>query len=515
MPTDSGTGGGPGKHRNSPRDHSRHFSVEHLSADIGRRSARGGVVTLAGQGTKFVLQMGSTMVLARLLTPADFGLVAMVAFFTGLIGLFRDLGLAAATVQRREVSHSQVSTLFWVNVLASTLLALLGMALAPLVAWFYGEPELVWITIAISATFVFGGLSAQHIALLRRQMRYVGLAGIEIGAMVFGIIVAVGVALAGGGYWALVAMTAGQALATAVLAFVISGWRPGAGRFDRDVGEMFSFGAGLTGANMLNYFTRNSDNLLLGRFWGAAELGVYSRAYALLLMPMQQINGPIAAVAIPALSRLQSEPERFRGYYLKVVRLIAYASMPLVVLLAVLAEEAVLVLLGPQWLEAALLFQIFAAFVAVQNVASSTGWVMHALGQSTRMLKWSAIQAPVFVIACLLGLPWGATGVATAATTQGVLIVVPAMLFAYRFSPVRTGEVLTAIARPMLLSLGLLMLTATVAMLLDAHSATVRVAGVLATAGLLALAVLALSTRVRQDVSGFARLLRRQPAAAD
>jgi O-antigen/teichoic acid export membrane protein len=275
-----------------PRDH---FSTAHLIPRLAQRSARGGVVTVSAQALKFILHMGSTMVLARLLTPTDFGLLAMVAFFTGIIGLFADLGLSAATVQRGEIRHSQVSTLFWLNVAFSLVLMLLAAAAAPLIAWFYGESVLLLVTIAISTTYIWGGLSAQHLALLRRQMRFGALATVEVGGFLVGAVAAISVALMGGGYWALVVLAVGQAFGMAVLAFTFSGWRPGRWLFDADVREMVSFGGNIIGARFMNYLTRNADNLLIGKAWGAAELGIYSRAYALLLMPMQQINGPIAA----------------------------------------------------------------------------------------------------------------------------------------------------------------------------------------------------------------------------
>ena len=490
----------------------RHFDTSHLMTDLAGRSARGGLVTVSAQVVKFVLQMGSTMVLARLLTPADFGLIAMVAVFTGFIERFKDLGLSAATVQRREINHDQVSTLFWINLGVSTLLMILAAAAAPLVAWFYGEEELIAVTIAISIIFLFGGLSAQHIALLRRQMRFTALAVIEIGAMLIGIVLGVTVAVLGGGYWSLVALTAGQACATAALSMLISGWRPGWWNISSEVKESIGFGANLTGFNIVNYLCRNVDKLLIGRQWGATELGVYSKAYSLLLMPVQQINGPIAAVALPALSRLQSNGVEYRRYYLKMVQIIAYVSMPLVVVLAVLAEEVVLVLLGQQWMEAVPIFRIFAVFVVIQNVLVTTGWVLQSMGRASRLFKWGAVQAPVFVVACFLGLPWGAQGVAIAATIQAMVMAVPSMWVAYYDSPIAVRDVCIAVARPAWIALALFACTWSVLFLMNEFGLVLRLGAVVLSALSLGVCVFLLFGSVRKDLQGVFALVRRKQA---
>ncbi len=148
------------------------FDTEYLKADLKGRSVRGGAVTMAAQGIKFFLQIGSTVVLARLLTPEDFGLIAMVTAVTGFVMMFKDMGLSMATVQRAEIDHAQISTLFWINVVLSLAFMLLTATLAPAIAWFYSEPRLTWITLALAGAFIFSGFTVQHQALLRRQMNF-------------------------------------------------------------------------------------------------------------------------------------------------------------------------------------------------------------------------------------------------------------------------------------------------------------------------------------------------------
>lgn len=485
------------------------FNTDHLKKDLRRRSARGGMVTVAAQVAKLLLQLCSVALLARLLTPSDFGVYAMVAVFTGFLGRFRDLGLSAATVQRAEVEHSQASTLFWVNVAGGLILMIVGFAIAPLVARFYGVPALTEITLALSATFLFAGFSAQHIALLRRQMRFAALAYVEVGARLCGMTAAIVIALEGGSYWALVAQAIVTAIAEMTICTWLSGWRPGRWQMSRDVGEMLRFGGTLTAASMVNYFSRNFDNMVVGRFAGAAQLGIYSKAYALLLMPVQQINGPIAAVAIPALARLQDQPAEYRRYYLKIVEIIAYASMPLAVMLGVLSHEVVQLLLGPQWDEAAVIFQILALYVVVQNVAVTTGWVMQSLGNATRLLKWQAAHALVYIIACLIGVQWGAVGVALVTTAQGLLAVIPAMWVAYRGSPVALADVMGAMLRPALVSGALFVVTFGVHQLVQTQLPWVRLGAVMAAAVCVAGTVLLLVGPVRRDLQALFSMLRR------
>ncbi len=424
------------------------FSTAHLRDDLRGRSVRGGAVTVASQGGRFALNTASLMILARLLTPADFGLVAMVQPVTGFVALFKDLGLTMATVQRAEVDHRQVSTLFWINVLVSLLLTLAGVALAPLVGMFYGDGRAAWITAALSATFIFGGLGAQHQALLQRQMRFASLAGAELGGLCAGIAAGVAAAWQGLGYWSLVIMTAVTGAANAALLWWQTGWRPGLPLRGTGVREMLRFGGGLTGFNIVNYLIRNADNVLIGRFLGSEPLGYYSRAYSLLALPMRQFNLPVTSVAVPALSRLRSQPERFRRYYLQVIQLMAATGMPLVVYTFVCAESVVLLILGEQWRPCIPVFRALgpAAFFATFNVVE--GLVYIPRGDTVRWFRWTTGVAPLYVLAFAVGLRWGPVGVALGYSAAMTLLRFPGIAYAYRGSPLRLSHLFGVLWRP-------------------------------------------------------------------
>lgn len=494
-----------------------HFSTKPLSGDLKRLSVRGGAATFAGQGVKFVLNLGSVMVLARILTPQDFGLIAMVTALTGFIMIFKDLGLSMATVQRAEINHGQISTLFWINVALSVLLMLITLALAPAVAWFYQDPRLAAVTAALSSAFLFSGLTVQHQALLSRQMRLSAVMIIDVLSMIVGILTAMLCAWTGLGYWALVWMQIATAAAHAVGVWIACGWIPGRPVRHSGVRSMTAFGGYLTGFNFVNYFARNLDNILIGRFCGAESLGLYSRAYSLLLFPIGQITAPISAVAVPALSRLQKEPERYRRFYLKAIKLIAYISMPLVAAMGTLSMEIVQLILGNVWLDAAPIFMVLAFAAIWQPVGSTVGWIFVSGGQTRRMFAWVCLAAPLIVLSFIIGLPWGAIGVATGYAVCNLLLVIPGFSFALKGSPISVRDVVAVLYRPLAMSV-IIALTMTVARRGVVEYSPLLIATICLSIGVITFLVMARAVKPvwldLQDLWDIRRILFSKPAIA-
>src|SRR5882724_781270 len=197
------------------------------TSELKQRSVRGGAVALLAQGLAFVLQTGSTVVLARLLSPEDFGLQGMVVVMTGFLGLFRDAGLSVASVQREVLTHEQTSTLFWINVAVGAFLTIAAASMGPLLVGFYHEPRLLSIAIASAAAFLFNSLAVQHRALLNRAMRFVTIAKIDLLALAVGATTGVTMAVLGCGYWALVGLAVSGPLVTAAAVWMAMPWRPG------------------------------------------------------------------------------------------------------------------------------------------------------------------------------------------------------------------------------------------------------------------------------------------------
>ena len=425
----------------------RFFRTEHLKADLGRRSARGGVVTLVAQGLKFLIFTGATVVLARLLTPQDYGLVGMVTIIVSFVGMFQYLGLSTATVQWAELGHRQVSTLFWVNLALSAAITLLVMASAPLVAWFYGEPRLAAVTVGFAAAILLRGLSIQHEALLVRQMRFAAIAANDLVALLLGLAAAIVAALGGWGYWALVLNQLVMTGSTAAGVWIACGWRPGLPARSTGLRRMLSFGGNLTGFNLVNFVARNIDNLLIGKVWGALQLGLYSRAYQLLLLPLDQVNAPFGAVAVPALSRLNETPERYRAAFLKILEKIAMLAMPGVAFMIASADWLVLLMLGPQWTGTALIFRLLGAAAIAQPLTKSAQWLFTTQGRTREIFRWGLIGGAIAVASIVAGLPWGAVGVATTYALTDLCLTTPLLFwFVGRRGPVRASDFYRACA---------------------------------------------------------------------
>ena len=418
---------------------------------------RGGAATMFGQVAQFAIQTVSIVVLARLLTPSAFGLVAMVSAITGFLAIFQSLGLSMATIQKPEISHDEVNALFWVNVAVSFALALVVVGLAPLIALLYREPKLVSITMVTSLGFVFGGLGIQHQAILQRQMRFTTLAEINVASYSAGVVVAVLMALGGAGYWALVALPLVPNAATTAAWWVACRWRPGRPRRVVGLGDLLAFGGYLTGFNTVNYFARNLDNILIGWRWGAAPLGLYSRAYTILLMPLQQITGPISSVAIPALSRLQDDPDRYRRAYREVLQKLTLMTSPLVAFLIGTSSWIIAVVLGPQWHDAARIFTWLGIAALVQPITGTTGWLFTTQHRGREFFTWGLIGSAIAVSSFIIGLPHGPVGVAAAYAMADVFIRTPLLIwYVGRRGQVSARDIVTASLRPSLLGLAVL-----------------------------------------------------------
>jgi O-antigen/teichoic acid export membrane protein len=403
------------------------FSTEHLHADLSRRSVRGGALTLASQGTQFVLQSVATVVLARLLTPADFGLVAMVTAITGLGQAFADLGLSEATIQQPEINHEQVSTLFWINVGIGLGLTSITVSLAPVLAWFYREPRLTAIALVVAFTFLIGGLRVQHDALIRRQMRFKALAVRDIFSYAVAVPTAIAVAWRGGGYWAIVALPMTLNFFQMTLSWVMARWIPGLPRRSAKVRPLIRFGGGVAASYLITNMYRSADSVLIGWYWGAGPLGLYSRALNLLMLPVRQLGAPARSVAVPTFSRVSADGERLARYYLQTANLIMWITAPIFGFLFVAAVPIIVITLGKRWIEAAPIFQVLAIFALGQLLLDSTNWLFVSRGQSRRLFKLSTAICLVTVASYAIGLPFGAKGVALSGSIA-LLLIFPGIL---------------------------------------------------------------------------------------
>jgi PST family polysaccharide transporter len=425
-----------------------HFKTDHLLSNLEGHTISSGVVTVSAQGAKLFLTLASTMILARLLMPLDFGLVAMVTTVTGFLRVFKDTGLSIATVQREKITHAQVSNLFWINLAVSALCTLILAAAAPIVARFYHDERLIEITLLLSATFLIGGSTVQHQALLRRQMRFKALASIEVGSLAVGVVIGILMALLGYGYWSLVASSLSIETAGLLLTWSISRWRPQLPVSHSGVGPLVLFGIHRTAADFITSLSRGPDNLLIGRYYGAVSVGLYSKANALLIRPLELLLTPISAVLIPALSRLQSQPERYRVAFLRVYEAILLIAFLVAGLLLPAARPLTLVLLGPKWDQAAIILEGFTIAALCLPLANGAWWLLVSQGRGRDMLVAQSINSCAKVLSFIAGLPYGAVGVAIAYSAYSLVIRVPIWYFMVgRTGPVRAADLWTVFFR--------------------------------------------------------------------
>jgi O-antigen/teichoic acid export membrane protein len=416
--------------------------------DLKERAIRGGFAKLCAQVANYALRIGSLMVLARLLDPKDFGLVGMVTAFTGVLSLFRDFGLSAATVQRMEVTDEQISTLFWINILVGALLSLLTVAMAPVVAAFYHEPHLFWVTTALAGSFLLNAAGVQHSALLQRQMRFTALAMIDVLSWLGSTIVGISMAVAGFKYWALVGAAIALPLVTSVCLWITTKWIPGRPRRRVGLHSLMRFGGAITLNSLIIYVAYNFEKVLLGRFWGADAVGMYGRAYQLINIPTDNLNSAVGEVAFSALSRVRHDPPRFRNYFLKGYSLVLGLTIPITIAVAIFAPDLIAVLLGPKWKDAAQIFRLLAPTILIFALINPIGWLLFSLGMVGRSLKVACVLAPVVISGYVLGLPYGPKGVAFAYSAAMTLWVIPHIAWGVHGTVVSLRDIATVASRP-------------------------------------------------------------------
>jgi O-antigen/teichoic acid export membrane protein len=419
-----------------------------LRVDLGGTFVRGAAVRLLATFFRIILNIGATMVLARILTPEDYGVIAMVMVVLGFLSLFRQFGLSIATIQRKAVEHRQVSTLFWVNVAMGVLIACACAGLAPLAAWFYGESRVAPVFVFLGLTFIMAGMTAQHQALLKRRMRFGLLAAIDIIAVASGAAVAIILAVYGARHWALVGMQLVTAGITMAGVWFFNRWRPAFTFQLATVKEMLAFGGNYSGFVLMHHVTRAADRLLIGKLLGAGPVGLYDKACRLLLVPIQLVNVPIGDVTIPTLSRLQSDTTAFRQYFRRILNAVTYLTALAVALLVVSSREVIAVVLGDQWLEADSIFRVLAVAALIQPFMNMLGCALLSLGRAKLIFRLSLMYAPIFVSSFCISLRWGPIGVAWAFVLCHYLVRLPLFLYALRPGPLRVSDCLIAVCRP-------------------------------------------------------------------
>lgn len=370
---------------------------------LARQAGEGVAWIGAGKGVVQLVGVAVTLVLARLLTPEDFGLVGMVVVVTGFLDVLGDMGFAAALVQRAEVEERHRSSVFWLNVGVGLAFAAALFATAPLVARFYGEPRLLFIVRLLALEFVLSPLMMVQHATLARDMQFRTLAAAETVGALLASGVAVGMALGGLGVYALVGRTLAALTGEVALLWLLSSWRP---RFElsrRALSDLWSYSANLFGFSTLSYWSSQIDDLLIGRYFGAGPLGLYGRAYSTMMMPVTEVGSVLARVMFPTFSKLQHDAAETKQIYLQLLSVIGFVTFPVMFGLAVLSRPFIQVLFGPQWLGASTVLGIYCLVGASHAIGSTVTWIYKAQGRTDWMFRWGLGASAVTISAIVLG----------------------------------------------------------------------------------------------------------------
>lgn len=399
---------------------------------LARRTVRNAGVTVFAQASVFAIQLLGTAILARLLKPSDFGLVTMVTTFSLLLASFGLAGFTEAVLQAGTLTERQASNLFWINLGGALILSIAFGAAGSLLARFYSNPLITRAAVGFSVVICLSIMPVIHLALLKRAMRFGQVSTLDILCRTAYVIVAIACAIGGWGYWALVAGYVAQQLMYCVGAWYLCSWVPTLPKWERGTGRMVKYAAGVYGRFALNYFTGNTDNLLVGWRLGAVALGFYKKAFDLFVLPSGQLLAPILAVVVTTLSRKNDDLKEYRRYFLRGLGIVAFSGMAISASLTLTGRDVVRCLLGSQWGESGRIFSYFAPGIGLLLIYQTTAWIHLSIGTTMRWLRWTVIEFAVTGSLFLVGLRRGPSGVAAGWTISYCVLMIPGFLYALR-----------------------------------------------------------------------------------
>jgi PST family polysaccharide transporter len=399
---------------------------------LTQRTAAGVAWTSAFQVARQLLQVLSVSVLARHVPPAAYGLIAMAFLVTSLLETIRDAGTGQALIRERNMSDEIASTAFWLNCLVGGTAALLVVLGAWPAARFFHEPQIIPVLQVLSVSFFLGALSVVPTAILNRAMDFKRLALVQTAAAIIGTTVAISVALAGGKVWSLVSGTLSIVFCTTVGVWILAPFRLKF-VFDREAARrILKFGLNLSGFHIFNYFSRNADNLLVGKFLGSLALGYYQMGYMLMTYPLQNFTLMVTQVVYPAMAKFHDDHQRLRAAYLRISALVALVTFPVMLGLGVTAPSFVRVFLGPRWAPVAALLMVFAPLGAIQSIYATVGVLYNTQGRTDLQFRWQMFASVWYVLSFIMGLRWGIMGVATCYAIVWMILMVPSFLIPFR-----------------------------------------------------------------------------------
>jgi PST family polysaccharide transporter len=377
--------------------------------------ARGLTWTFVDTWGSQLIQLVIFAILAHLLTDVDFGVVALAAVFVQFAQLFVDQGLGDALIQRKVVTRMQIDTAFWVAVVTGSLLMVLGVVLAVPISLGVGQPELAPIIAVLSINFVVISLSSVQLALLRRDMRFKSLAMRRLVAVAAGGVLGVAAAFAGFGPWALVVQQVSYGIVSVAMLWTVSPWRPAFEWSRSDFRELFSFGINIVGSDVLNFLSRNIDDLLVGVALGAGPLGLYAVGYKILDTTQTLLVNAARKLAFPVFSRIQNDRERTSRAYGRVNRALSTVILPGYIGLSIVAQEAIVVLFGAKWADSGPVAATLYLIGPVLTLQVFSGAVINASGHPNITFRFRLITTAVHIVGFVIAVVFFGTIVSVAA----------------------------------------------------------------------------------------------------
>jgi PST family polysaccharide transporter len=382
------------------------------SESVVLKASQWAVLSVPVQVAKAIILFGSQIYLARLLSPSDFGIVAMCAPIIGFLSIFNDLGLSQATIQQPGLTKQDSSFIFWINVCSGLMIASIIFLIAPSVAQFYGDGRISAVFSAMAGLVLVSSFSSQQVALLFRGMRRVPLLLIDIVPVVAGAVSSIFAAEFGTGYWAIVVGQGAHALTAGSMAWIMSDFRPRWPRVTSNLRSLFRFGVHLTGLSMASFLSTNLSPVLVGRLFGGVQVGLFDRGNKLVVMSYVQILTPISGIAQALLARLLTDESQYRRAFLQIFEAMLLVVMPGLVCLAIMSDAAVELLYGRKWMECSPLVFWFALGSLMTPIGAGASWLFVTQGRTARMLKFGLVSNALSVLSLLLGIAGGIVGVA-------------------------------------------------------------------------------------------------------
>jgi len=415
--------------RPSPPDASM-LTTEHLKEGLKKKALVGASFSVLAQTLNYGIQTVGTIILARILTPEDFGLVSMAATFCLLVQNYGINGFREAIIQREDLTEEHLKKLFWVNLSIMVGLTLFFVAISPAIAWFFGEASVTSIAKGMALSILFSGLGTCHLALLSRNMKFNLFAAAQVLAALISTGLAVGLAIGGLGVWSLVLRWVSLPFVTTVFAWLFCRWKPGIPAKGTSIREILSFGNKTYGNFVMTYIRNNLDKVLVGKAFGKSPLGHYDRSSQLSSVLPNQLTIALTGVGVATLSRLVNDPPRYRNYVFKAVSVLSFVGFPGSVLFTLLGRDIILVLLGDRWSIAGDIFAALGPGIGAFVIFSVNTWLHLSLGRADRLLKWGFVVLGASIVSYSLGLLFGPVGVAVAYSAMFYLLLIPALAYA-------------------------------------------------------------------------------------